>query len=203
VLIAGRYCLRGHQDAQRQAAQAPRAVEEGGPLSRALVHDDVERILAIYRRNGRFNARVEPKTIDNKNRGVSLVFEIKEGERTGIAEIQFMGNSAFAANKLKDAIKTGQTNFLSFLLNNDSYDPDKVEIDRDLLSRFYRAHGYPDIRVVCAAPRYDAAKKGLVLTFTLDEGPRYRFGTVIINSGLNAVGSDTLSLFGLVANDVS
>jgi outer membrane protein assembly factor BamA len=57
--------------------------------------------------------------------------------------------------------------------------------------------------VVCAAPRYDAAKKGLVLTFTLDEGPRYRFGTVIINSGLNAVGSDTLSLFGLVANDVS
>jgi outer membrane protein insertion porin family len=104
-----------------------------------------------------------------------------------------MGNSAFAANKLKDAIKTGQTNFLSFLLNNDFYDPDKVEIDRDLLSRFYRAHGYPDIHVVSAAPRYDAAKKGLVLTFTLDEGPRYRFGTVIIKSGVNAVGSNTLT----------
>jgi len=166
--------------------------KEGGPLSRALVHDDVERILAIYRRNGRFNARVEPKTIDNKNRGVSLVFEIKEGERTGIVEIQFVGNSAFVANKLKGAIKTGQTNFLSFLVDNDFYDPDKVEIDRDLLSRFYRAHGYPDIHVVSAAPRYDAAKKGLVLTFTLDEGPRYRFGTVIIKSGVNAVGSNTL-----------
>src|ERR1017187_7310410 len=101
--------------------------KEGGPLSRALGPDAVEPLLAIYFLNARLNSPAEPKTIDNKNRGVSLVFEIKEGERTGIVEIQFVGTSAFVANKLKGAIKTGQTNFLSFLLDNDFYDPDKVE----------------------------------------------------------------------------
>ncbi len=103
----------------------------------------------------------------------------------------FAGNNAFSATKLKAVVKTGTTNFLSFLLDNDIYDADRIENDRDLLRHFYLDHGYADVRVSSSA-NYDAAQNGVVLTFTLDEGPQYRFGKVEIESSLNPVDAAAL-----------
>ena len=158
-----------------------------GPLSRPLVHDDVERLLDAYHHAGRFDAEITPKTIGQSNGRIDLVFDIKEGERIGIREIVFSGNGAFPARTLKDAIKTGETNFLSFFLDNDLYDPDKVEADRDQLAHFYRAHGYADVSVTPAVTTYDPDKKSFVLKFTVDEGPQYRVGGVKIDSALRDV----------------
>jgi outer membrane protein insertion porin family len=176
---------------------------QGEPLSRPLVQEDVQKLIEAYQRNGHFNASIEPKTIAGKDGRVSLVFDIKEGERTGIKRIEFAGNKAFTANKLKAVVKSGETNVLSFLLDNDFYDPDKVETDRELLQNFYRAHGYPDMSVVSAAPYFDAGKKTLVLTFTLDEGPLYHFGKVSIDSTLHGVDAARLKALLLMrAGDV-
>ena len=162
-----------------------------GPLWRAFVQGDVERIIAAYRAHGYFETQVTPATINARNGRVDLVFTIKEGAKLGVRQILFAGNNAFAANKLTGAIKTGQTNLLSFLLDNDVYDADRTENDRDLLRQFYRAHGYADARVVSSAD-YDAQKHGVVLTFTIDEGPRYRVGTVDVESTIKDV--DTAAL---------
>lgn len=164
---------------------------ERGPLSRAAVQADVERIVTLYRRAGRFNAKVVAKTIDLKEGRVNLVFEIAEGERAGVRQILFVGNKAYSATKLKGAVKTGETNLLSFLLDNDLYDPDRIEVDRDRLRRFYLDHGYPQVRVT-ADGRYDEAKKGIVVTFGLDEGDKFQFGTVDIQSHLTRVDATTL-----------
>ncbi len=158
----------------------------GGPLSRALVHDDVVRIAELYRQHGYFEVRVEPKTIAAKNERLSLVFEIAEGGKLTVRQVQFAGNNAYATNKLMGVVKSRETNFLSFLLNNDAYDADRIEGDVDLLRRFYRAHGYADVRVHSAAS-YDADKKAALVTFTIDEGPQYRFGQVDIVSNVKSV----------------
>ena len=169
--------------------------KERGPLSRALVQADVERIVDLYHHHARFDVHVEPKIIEGKDkakdRGVDLVFEIKEGPRTGVRAIVFAGNKAFSATDLKGAIKTGATNMLSPLLDNDLYDADRVEADRDLLVRFYRARGFADIRASAGA-QYDPEKKGFVVTFTLDEGARYRIGTVDIVSEIASVDAASL-----------
>jgi outer membrane protein insertion porin family len=163
----------------------------GGPLSRAFVQDDVERILALYRQRGYFEARIDPKTISAKNERANLVFEVKEGNKLAVRQIQFVGNNAFAQNKLDGIIRTGKTNFLSFLLDNDIYDADRVENDRDLLRHFYLVHGYADVRVRESAS-YEAGKKGVVLTYTIDEGPQYRLGSVDIESGLKGLDAAAL-----------
>ncbi len=194
-----RIAFEGNKTIKDKQLQAIVQSKERGPLSLALVHDDVQRILELYRRNGRFNARVEPKTIDTrgpakesikdrtKERGVALVFEIDEGPRTGISRIEFSGNRAFEANKLRGAIKSGQTNLLSPLLNNDFYDPDKVEADRDLLQRYYRDRGYPDMRVTAAGPRLAADGKSLILGFDIQEGSRTRLASVEVASEVNGI----------------
>ncbi len=165
--------------------------KNGGPLWRAFVQSDVERIVELYRAHGYFDARVEPRTIIAKNDRVNLVFEIAEGDKLAVREIRFSGNNAFPPNKLSGVVKTGKTNFLSFLLNNDTYDADRIENDRDLLRQFYLAHGYADVRVRAAAS-YEADKKGVVLTYTVDEGPQYRFGKVAIESSLKTVDAPAL-----------
>jgi outer membrane protein insertion porin family len=130
--------------------------------------------------------KIEPKTIAGKDERSSLVFEIREGGKLGIRQVEFAGNHAFAANKLKGIIKSSETNALSFLLNNDVYDADRVAGDVDLLRHFYRAHGYADIRVRSAAS-YEADNKGVTVTFIIEEGPQYRFGNVDVVSNVTSV----------------
>ncbi len=149
----------------------------GGPLWRAYVQGDVERMDELYRQHGYFQARITPKTITAKNARVDLVFEIREGDKLAVRQILFSGNSAYPANKLEGVVKSGQTNIVSFLLDNDVYDADRIENDTDLLRQFYLAHGYADVRVNSSAI-YDAARKSVVLTFIVNEGPQYRLGTV-------------------------
>jgi outer membrane protein insertion porin family len=165
-----------------------------GPLSRELVQTDVIHILDLYRAHGYFNAKVVPKSIEGKrgdNGRVNLVFEIKEGEKLAVKDIAFSGNTAFSQVKLRGVVKSGTTNPLSFLLNNDIYDDDRIESDKDLVKRFYLAHGYPDVRVTSGA-RYDANKNGAIITFKIDEGAQYRFGKIGIESLLKTVDGSAL-----------
>ena len=158
-----------------------------GALSRPMVQSDVQRIVEIYRRSGRYDVRVEPKIIDRPNNRVDLVFEITEGSKTSVKEIAFVGNRAYSTWRLRDVIKTGQSNLLSFLKNNDLYDPDRIESDRELLRRFYLKNGYADVRIVSAVAEFEPSRNGFVLTFTIEEGDRYTFGPVDVQSGVRDV----------------
>src|SRR5580700_4262539 len=165
--ILDRVAFEGNKKVKDDELKAVVQSKQRGPLSRALVQSDVTRIVEAYRRGGRLDVRVEPKIIERSENRADLVFEIREGKKTGITEVAFVGNRAFSAVRLKDQIKTGQTNLLSFLLNNDVYDPDRIEGDRDLLRLFYLKHGYADVRIVASEGRYDEGKKGFVVTFTI------------------------------------
>jgi outer membrane protein insertion porin family len=164
-----------------------------GTLLAATVQADVTRLVEVYKHSGRFDVKIVPKTVAHAGDRVDLVFEITEGEKTTVKRIDFAGNRAFAARRLKDAIKTGQTNVLSFLTGSDLYDPDRVEADRDLLRRFYLDRGYVDVRIVSARAELDAAAKGIVLTFTIEEGDPYRFGAVDVRSSVAQVDGHSLS----------
>ena len=163
-----------------------------GTFSRPLVQADTQRIVDIYRRLGRFDVTVDPKIIDLPNNRVDLVFEIHEGPKVGVKDIVFVGNHAYSDYRLKDQIKTSESNFLSFLQTQDIYDADRIEADRDLLRRFYLKHGYADVRVVSAVGAYDPAKKGFVVTFTIDEGPQYHVSTVDVISNVHDLDPEQL-----------
>ena len=136
---------------------------------------DVQRIIEVYHRNGRFDVQVVPKIIERPNNRVDLIFEIREGEKTGVKSIIFVGNHAYSDYRLKEVIKTSTSNFLSFLQTTDVYDPDRIEADRDLIRRFYLSHGYADVQVVSATGEYDPAIKGFIITFTIEEGAALSF----------------------------
>src|SRR5215813_7279188 len=163
-----------------------------GTFSRAVVQSDVQRILEVYRAAGRYDIRVDPKIIELPNNRIDLIYEITEGAKTTVKRIVFEGNKAFSDRRLKDVIKTGETGILSFLKSNDLYDRDRIEADRELLRRFYLKNGYADVRVVSSVAEYDPDRRGFVVTYTIEEGELYRFGTVDIVSNVRDVAPDAL-----------
>ena len=178
--VINRVALEGNRRLKDEQLLAEIQSRPRGTLSRPIVQADVQRIIEIYQRSGRYDVRVEPKIIELPNGRVDLVFEISEGGKTGVAKINFVGNRAYSDWRLKDVIKTGESSILSFLKSNDIFDPDRMEVDRDLLRRFYLKNGFADVRIVSATGEYDPLRRGFVITFVIDEGPRYTFGAVDI-----------------------
>ena len=185
--VINEVAFEGNKKAKDEQLKAETQSKPRGTLSRPVVQSDVQRIIEIYHRSGRFDVRVDPKIIELPNNRVNLVFEIKEGEKTGVKLVRFVGAHAFSSGRLKDVIKTNETGWFSFLQTGDIYDPDRVEADRDLLRRFYLKHGYADVHIVSAVGEYDPARKGFVVTFTIEEGPKYHFGTVNVVSNVHAI----------------
>ena len=139
--------------------------------TRARVQNAVSRILELYRRNGRYAAKVEPKIIELDQNRVDLVFEINEGPTTGVGGISFIGNEQFSDSTLRGVIQTRESAWYRFLSHDDTYDPDRLTFDQELLRRFYTARGYADFQVVSAIAELTPDGKEFFITFTRRGGP--------------------------------
>ncbi|MDD3029923.1 MAG: outer membrane protein assembly factor BamA [Alphaproteobacteria bacterium] len=156
------------------------------------VERDVQRILDVYRRSGRFGAVVEPKIVKKEQNRIDLVFEVVEGDRTGIQSISFVGNKAFSEGALREAISTSESAWWRFFSTSDYYDPDRLNYDKELLRQFYLNEGYVDFRVLSAVAELTPDRRDFFVTFSVEEGPRYKFGKISVNSEIKGLESDEL-----------
>ncbi|MGB8400723.1 outer membrane protein assembly factor BamA [Bradyrhizobium sp.] len=196
--VIGRIAFEGNKKVKDEQLSAEIQSKPRGTLSRPMVQSDAQRIAEIYRRSGRYDVRVNPEIIEQPNNRVDLVFTITEGAKTGVKSIEFIGNVAYSSYRLRDVIKTRESNLLSFLGGNDVYDPDRVEADRDLIRRFYLKHGFADVQVVAALTEYDPERKGFLVTFKIEEGQQYRVATVDFQSSIGTLDANSLRGFSRV-----
>jgi len=160
--------------------------------TRSRVQSDVQRIVQVYRRSGRFAATVEPKIIQLPQNRVDLVFEISEGPLTEIQKITFIGNKIFQDGRLRSTISTKEARWYRFFTSADKYDPDRLNFDRELLRRHYLANGYADFRVVSAVAELGRNRADFFITITVEEGERYTFGDIEVSSDLRGVDAEFL-----------
>jgi outer membrane protein insertion porin family len=158
-----------------------------GVFTQAKVQNDVAKILELYRRSARFEASVTPQTIALPNNRVNLVFVITDGPKTGIAGLTFIGNEAFGEARLRNVIQTRRSNILTFIRGGDNYDPDQLASDEEKLRQYYLARGYADFQVVSSSAELDRERNTFFISFTLNEGPRYRFGQISVDSTITGV----------------
>ena len=175
------------KDLTNEVQIKPRAV-----FTRAKVQADVQRIIELYRRNGKFAATVDPQIIELPQNRVDLIFSITDGPTTGVSKINFVGNKIFDNDTLKGQIATEESRWWKFLASNDNYDPDRLQFDRESLRRYYINRGYADFKVLSAVAELTPDRTSFYLTFTVDEGLRYKFGSITINSKIRELGADQL-----------
>ena len=161
-------------------------------FTRTKVQSDLQRILELYRRQGRFAATVDAKVIQLEQNRVDLVFEINEGPTTKIQSINFIGNREFSDGTLRDEIATSETAFWRFLSSTDTFDPDRLTFDRELLRRFYLQEGYADFQILSVVAELTPDRESFIITFTLEEGPQYSFGDIEVTTTLKDLDPESL-----------
>ncbi len=176
ILIEGNKRLKSDKIAP-EIKLAPRQI-----YTRSKVRADVARIIELYKRQGRFAASVEPKAVQLDQNRVDIVFEITEGPKSKVRAINIIGNEEFSDSELRSEMATKQSRIFRFFSSNTSYDPDRLAYDQQKLRQFYLTEGYADFRVVSAVAELTPDKEDFIITYVVEEGERYKFGDVKVES---------------------
>lgn len=186
VIFEGARALK-EEDIEKEVQAKPRSV-----FTAARVQADVQRIIELYRRSGRFAATVTPSVRELEQNRVDLIFTMVEGPTTGVRSVNFIGNRAFSDGELRGAIVTEQSKWWKILTSNDNYDPDRLDYDRELLRQYYTNRGYADFLIVSAVAELAPDQKDFFITFTIDEGLRYDFGDIKVVTELDRLPEELL-----------
>lgn len=190
--IINRIAFEGNSELKNDALLKEIDLKPRMVFTRARVQADVDRIITLYRRSGQFNARVEPKIIRLAQNRIDLVFEITEGDKTSVESITFIGNRVYSDGQLRSVIVTEQDTWWKFWTNADTYDPDRLNYDKELLRRHYLKNGYADFRVLSATAELAPNGQDFFITFTIEEGEQYTFGNISIDPGGTGLDPDQL-----------
>ncbi len=182
--IINQIAFEGNDQVEDEELMAEIQLRPRQAFTRTKVQSDVTRLYQIYRRNGRFSANIEPKLIKLDQNRVDLVFEIEEGPVTKIQSIRFVGNKRFDDERLRAEISTKETAWYRFITADDRYDPDRLSYDQELLRKFYLSQGYADFELVSAVAELSSDRDHFFITFTLQEGDRYKFGKIETKSAI-------------------
>ncbi|MFP4002732.1 MAG: outer membrane protein assembly factor BamA [Alphaproteobacteria bacterium] len=174
-------------DLRKEAQLQPRSV-----YTRAKVEADVQRIVEIYRRSGRFAVKVNPQVVQLPQNRVDLIYEINEGDVTGVDRINFLGNEEFSDKKLRGVIATKESTIWNLFSSNDNYDPDRLTYDKELLRQYYLTQGYADFQVTSAVAELTPDREDFFITFTVEEGKQYDFGEVAVKTELDKLNEKVL-----------
>lgn len=178
VLLEGNKTLK-EDKITKEIKLAPRQI-----FTRTAVRQDVERIIELYRRQGRFAATITPKMVSLDQNRVDIVFEISEGAKSKVRQINIIGNEVFSDNKLRGQFATKQARLKTFLSSNTSYDQDRLNYDQSKLREFYLKEGYVDFKIISAVAELTPDKHDFIITYVIEEGKRYHFGDITVDSDI-------------------
>jgi len=193
--IVNRVILEGNRRVKEDKINKEVKLAARAVFTRAKAQADVQRIIEVYRRGGRFAATVTPKIVPLEQNRVDVVYEIDEGPKTGVAKINFVGNKNFTSGELRGALLTKESRWWRFFSSNNNYDPDRLEYERDLLRQFYAKNGYADFQVISAVAELTPDRKEFFITFTVDEGVKYTIGEVKVKTSLAKLDENALENF--------
>jgi outer membrane protein insertion porin family len=190
--IVNRVAFEGNRKISDDVLRGEVQMRSRSVFTTQAVQSDRQRIQELYARRGRFAAAVEPKIIQLDQNRVDVVYEIQEGEAALIARINFVGNRAYGDSRLKEVVATKEQAWYRIFSSSDQFDPERLSFDRELLRRFYLRNGYADVQVTNATAELAPDRTGFFITYTVDEGVRYRVGAVNLVSNLRNLDAETM-----------
>ena len=178
VILEGNKRLKSDK-IEKEIKLAPRQI-----FTRSAVRADITRIIELYRRQGRFAASISPKMVALDQNRVDIIFEISEGPKSKVRQINIIGNEVFPDNKLRGEMATKQARLATLLSSNTSYDQDRLAYDQQKLRQFYLTEGYIDFKVTSAVAELTPDRKDFIITYVVQEGKRYKFSDITVDSDI-------------------
>lgn len=187
-----RVAFEGNRKVSDDVLQAAIQLRPRAVFTPQVAQADRQTMLDLYARRGRFGTQIEPKIIQLDQNRVDVVFEIKESDAALVSRVSFVGNTAFSDSKLKEIVGTREQAWYRFLSDSDTYQPERMNFDRELLRRYYQRHGYADAEVTGASAELSPSRDSFFVTYTINEGPLYHIGKVDVTSSVRNLDASRL-----------
>lgn len=184
--------IKGNSKLSSKKINTEVLTKAGSSLRMSDIEADKNKIIEMYKKSGRFAVRVNPEIKKLENNRVRVIFNVMEGPKTGVRKIRFVGNNYYRNNELKSIILTKESAWWRFLESNDTYDPDRMEVDKQFLTNFYQSVGYADFKVLSSSAELAPTKDYFIITYAIEEGAKYKFGDIELQNNLREVKTDHL-----------
>lgn len=143
--------------------------------------------------SGHPNATVEERTEEVSATSLAITFDIDEGDRVRVVDIQFEGNTVFSDGQLRGAMKyVKEAGLITRFKGADILDREKLDVDLRLVDNYMRSKGYLQARhgeprvesvgrrrtgfPILPLPLLSSVDEGLRVTIPIVEGKVYRLG---------------------------
>ena len=174
--------LVGNKKIKEEAIRGEIKLKSRNVYQKKELQDSVGFIRDLYKRSGYFSAKIKTNISKLSQNRIDITININEGNKTKIRGIKFIGNKTFSDKRLKSIVSTKESKLWRLLSAGDIYDPDRINYDKDLLRRFYLQEGYADFKIISAIAELTKDKSGFFITYSVDEGEKYKFGKVTIDN---------------------
>ncbi|MCB1501706.1 MAG: outer membrane protein assembly factor BamA [Bauldia sp.] len=193
--IVNSVVIRGNKKVKNDVLVQLLQTEPRGVLTDAKLQGDVQRITDYYASQGRGEATVESIVTPLGDNRADVVFVVSEGSRTAIGRVSFVGNNAFSDSRLSSVVESKRRSVLTLLSRKDIFNEAKLAQDQEELRRFYMNHGYADFRVISVDWEFNEANDRYTVVFTVEEGPKYKFASIDIDSTIPGLDANSLRRF--------
>lgn len=190
--IVNMVTVEGNDDISTDDLKKEIRLKERASYDESVIGADVQRMLTVYQRKGFFGTKIEPKKIKLDGNRVNIVYEITEGHPTYITDIDFVGNKKFSDRTLRGEILSREHAWWRFMTQFDVFDEDRIQYDGQMLRQFYLRNGYVDFQITDTDGKFTTDRQYYSVKFTVDEGPKYKFGKMTINNPFPDVPDDEL-----------
>jgi outer membrane protein insertion porin family len=173
----------GNNEIDSTELQTTAALKPYEVLNMGRIREAVEKIQKLYEDKGYFLARITPKVEPAGKDGlgeeaVKLTFEVQENDKVKVKRITILGNKQIADGKIKGLLQTQEGGFFSFISSSGSYKQDAFDRDVQLINYLYFNEGYVQIKVDRPQVYVTPDKKGIYITIRVEEGERYKVGSI-------------------------
>ena len=155
-------------------------LKEKRSFIKSLLAKDLEIIKNLYSSVGYNFSEVEGKIKKIDDNNLDLIFEINRGAKTKISSINFIGNKKIRSKRLRDIIASEEDKFWKVISKNTNFSQNLIELDKRLLSNYYKSLGFYDIRINSNFAQITEAGKA-ELIYSIDEGKRYTINKISTN----------------------
>jgi len=167
-------------------------LSERSVFSRSKVKEDVKRLLELYQRSGRLSATVDPSVELLDNNRINLIYKIDEASVIKVSKINIVGNKVFTDKELKSVMSTKIPSIFKFWASGNQYDPDRIEYDKQLITKFYNENGYVNFKFTSSISQLVKDKNKFEILFSVYEGEMYNFGEIRVTTKFAKLNKDII-----------
>jgi outer membrane protein insertion porin family len=158
------------------------SISTGSILNIFTIKSNIDQLKIMYKEKNYQNIKIDYKIHELDNNQADIEFIIDEGEKLKIKKISFLGNTTFSDKQLKKLMKTSEKGFFSWLTSSGELNREDLNQDTARINAFYHTQGFIHAKV--ADPVVDFEGQWIYITFKIEEGERYKVGTIDIDGDL-------------------